>query len=30
MKKPFDKYRYYENSVQTPEEHVHIFETHVF
>ena len=25
-KKSFDKYSYYENSVQTPEEHVHIFE----
>jgi len=25
-KKTFDKYRHYENSVQTPEEHVHIFE----
>jgi hypothetical protein len=24
--KKFDKYTYYENSVQTPEEHVHIFE----
>jgi SAM-dependent methyltransferase len=24
--KKFDKYLYYENSVQTPEEHVHIFE----
>jgi hypothetical protein len=25
MAKPFDLYRYYENSVQTPEEHVNIF-----
>ncbi|NDG84548.1 MAG: class I SAM-dependent methyltransferase, partial [Proteobacteria bacterium] len=26
MKKEFDKYRHYENSVQTPEEHVRIFD----
>ena len=25
MAKPFDRYRYYENSVQTPREHVDIF-----